>query len=277
MNTKMLKGSAIAVVSVAIIGAVFTAYSQLATNVPPDLSADQLQALVIEDFESGSEWTITSEPKKFNASQQGRQNVDKKEPVIYLEAKVIDGSPSDLKVEEWSQTEKGKEKTKVLGVNFEFRYSGYNSVHITPPKPIKLPGRARALSIWAHGRGNNYSLEAWVKDYTGAVHILKFGPMDFVGWKPLKVDIPVFIPQSMESYPQTKQITIERFVIRADPRETVRNTYFFFDQLKVLTETYEVNFDGQKLEESFQSYQDERQSEGNTSSGTSGSGAGAGQ
>lgn len=261
MNKMTRKGSLLLILVVAIIGGAVSAYSQLISNVPPDLSADQLQALVIEDFESSAAWSVLSDPKKFNAGQQGRQNADKKDPVLYLETKIVDGSPSDLKVEEWSQTDKGKEKTKVLGVNFEFRYSGHNSVHLIPPKPIKLPGRARALSIWVHGRGNDYDLEVWVKDYTGATHILKFGSMNYVGWKPLKVEIPLFIPQSLESYPQTKQITIERFVIRADPRERVRNTFFFFDQLKVLTETYEVNFDGQKLEESFQSFQDERRVE----------------
>ena len=71
----------------------------------------------------------------------------------------------------------------------------------------------------------------------------------------MKVFIPASIPQSYESYPQTRVTKITRFVLRAQDSasgaELIENTYFFFDQLKVLTDTYEVNFDGSDLHRAF--------------------------
>ncbi len=245
----------------ALVAAVFIqpVYSEIVTNVPADISADKLEALVVEDFEQSPEWTVETTPKKYE------EGGEEKDPVPTLEIKVIDGAPSSLRPEAWQADDKGTEKTKVLGVNFEFKYPGYNSVHIVPPAPIELPGRAEGLSVWVHGRGNNYYLETWIEDYNGDVHILKFGSVNFVGWKPLKVDIPAFIPQAVDSYPQTKILKVNKFVLRSDPSERVRNTFFFFDQIKVLTQTYEVNFDGAGLEDEFESSRD---AEGSRPSGT---------
>jgi hypothetical protein len=251
-NFKILKVAAISIVSLLLI--LQQASAQLITNVPPDISAEEIEALVVEDFEQSPEWEVKTEPKEVDGDEE-------KNPVPVLEMKVVDGSPSDLREEPWQADNKGTQKTKVLGVNFQFKYPGYNSVHIIPSEPIQLPGRAKGVSLWVHGRGNNYYLETWIKDYNGNVHVLKFGSVNFVGWKPLSVEIPAFIPQSVDSYPQTKILTIERFVLRADPSEDVRNTFFFFDQVKVLTQTYEVNFDGIGLEESFES---SRNTEGST-------------
>jgi hypothetical protein len=243
-------------VKVAIIVCLFSifgivgenAYSEIITNVPPDISAEEIRAIVVEDFESGKLWTIKSEPKQFN----GPGTKKRRNPVPILEAKVIDGAPSDLVVEQWTANKRGMQKTKCLGVHFKFRYPGHNSVHLIPPEPIRSPGRTQGLSLWVHGRGKAYALEAWVKDYKGNTHIIKFGTVNFVGWKPLKAYIPPFVPQEIESYPQTKTIVIERFVLRADPSEDTEEVFFFFDQIKVLSETFEVNFDGQGLEKAFE-------------------------
>ena len=77
-----------------------------------------------------------------------------------------------------------------------------------------------------------------------------------MGWRPLKVEIPVSVPQKFESFPQTRVTKITRFVLRADPaaqrEELMETAYFFFDQIKVLTDTYEVNFDGNELHKVFE-------------------------
>ncbi len=244
------------------------AETKLITNVPPDISSNELKAVVIEDFENATDWVVESTPRK---------NPDpKKDPVPELTLKFIDGAPSDLRPEVWSADKKGMEKKRCLGLNFRFRYPGYNSIHVLPPpevmwsdpsKPvmtfdyrlgkevqeraIQIPGRVKGLSIWVHGRGNDFYLETWVKDWKGEVHILKFGSINFVGWQPLKVFVPPYIPQSIQSYPQTKVLKIVRFVIRSTPETSTEEMYVFLDQLKVLTETFEVNFDGQKLHEAF--------------------------
>ena len=245
-----------------------TANSKIITNVPPDISSKELRAVVIEDFETTSQWTIESVPKK---------NPDpKKDPVPALELKYIDGGPADLKTERWSADKKGMEKKKILGAHFRFKYTGYNSVHIIPPpevqwddptrkietydsrlgkyvqeNAIQIPGQSKGISLWIHGRGDDYYLECWVKDWHGEVHILKFGSINFVGWKPLMVEIPPYIPQEVETYPQTKLLKIVRFVIRSSPDALAQDTYIFLDQIKALTEVYEVAFDGQELDKAF--------------------------
>ena len=114
--------------------------------------------------------------------------------------------------------------------------------------------------MWVQGRGQDYNLEAWVKDFKGDVHIIKFGSVNFVGWQPLKAIIPKYIPQDTDSYPQTRTLVLERLVLRATPKASTDNTFFFFDQIKVLTETFEVNFDGMGLEKSFDSMKESGES-----------------
>ncbi len=244
------------------------AYSKILTNVPADLSSKELRAVVVEDFETPGEWTIETTPKK---------NPDpKKDPVPFLDLKFIDGGPSDMQTEKWSADKKGMEKKKILGVHFRFKYPGYNRVDLIPPpevqwddptkkvttydprtgkytqeNAIQLPGQAKGLSIWVHGRGNDYYLEAWVKDWKGEVHILKFGSLNYVGWKPLRTEIPPYIPQEVETYPQTKLLKVVRLVVRAAPDATTEDSFLFFDQLKVLTDVFEVSFDGMDLDKAF--------------------------
>ncbi|MFH0975764.1 MAG: flagellar filament outer layer protein FlaA [Spirochaetota bacterium] len=245
-----------------------TANSKVITNVPADISSKELRAVVVEDFETPAEYTLETVPKK---------NTDpKRDPVPTLQLKYIDSGPADLKAEKWSADKKGMEKKKVLGVHFRFKYPGYNRVDIIPPlevqwddpsrkittydsrtgkyiqeNAIQLPGQARGLSMWVHGRGDDYYLDCWVKDWKGEVHILKFGSLNYVGWKPLMAEIPRYIPQEVETYPQTKLLKVIRFVIRSTPDAAAQDTYIFFDQLKVLTDIYEVNFDGQELDKAF--------------------------
>lgn len=240
------------------------AQSRIVTNVQPDISAEQYNALVVEDFETQADWVVESVPKKHQDP--------KKDPVPILELKYVDGGPADLIPEKWSPLNKGLDKKKCLGLYFKFKYPGFNSVHLLPPpevqwddpakkvltydsragqevqeRAIQLPGRAKAVSVWVHARGNNYDLEVWVKDYKGDVHILKMGSLNFVGWRPMKAYIPEYVPQETNSYPQTRVTKIVRFVIRAKPEAGNEDVFLFFDQLKVLTDTFEVNFDGQNL------------------------------
>jgi hypothetical protein len=179
-----------------------------------------------------------------------------------------------MAIEEWSLTDQGKKKEKILGVKFKFRYPGYNSVHILAPKEVdwkskkpvlrynpatrkdeqerglQLPGQAKAISLWVHGRGNPYDLEVWLKDYRGDTHVLKFGTVNFVGWRPLKVYLPKSIPQSYESFTNVgylnNRICSEKQGLKSHA-EGYCDTYFFFDQIKRAECTYEVIFDGQKL------------------------------
>ncbi len=254
------------------------AYPRVVTNVNPDISAEQMKAFVIEDFEdpskaepsdgSGDGWRLTATPPVLKDPNKKDKN-----PVPILEQKIIPGRPSDMRPDEWSHNKLGIKNNemdrvqKIYGLHFKFRYPGYNSVHIEPPvnpqltpadeqgkkvRGIILPGRSKGVSMWVHSRGHPYHLECWIEDYQNRVYILKMGKTDFVGWRPMKAYIPISIPQEVDTFPQTKFIKIVRFVLRADPNASVKDeVYMFFDQLKVLTDDFEVNFDGQELDKLF--------------------------
>jgi len=276
--------------------------SKIVTNVPADLSGEELKAIVIEDFANSKisanadddGWLLTSNPKQYTKAKD-EDTLKKKNPVMTLELKLIDGGPNDLRVEDkTSPTGLGMEKKKMLGLHFRFRYPGENSISIEPPKEVdwkertpvltydqamrtdvqerglQLPGRAKAVSIWVHGRGFPYTLELWIKDFKGDVHILEKQSVNYVGWKPLIFKLPENMPQSSDTYPVTRTSKLVRLVLREVTngsgeltRTSSRNSsdvYMFFDQLKVLTDTYEVYFDGQDLHKAFEG--------GNTNTGS---------
>jgi len=269
-------------------------YSRIETNVPADLSGEETRAIVVEDFENSKiaanteddGWFISSNPKVYTKAKD-EETLKKKNPVMALDLKYVDGGPNDMKVEDqFSITGLGKEKKKILGLKFRFRYPGSNVVTIEAPKEVdwkdrtavmtydqalrtdvqerglQIPGRAKAISLWVHGRGFPYTLELWVKDFKGDVHILEKQSINFVGWRPMIFDIPQNLPQSSDSYPVTRTAKLVRLVIREvtsvsgeHSRTSARNAsdvYVFFDQIKVLTDTYEVFFDGQDMHKAFE-------------------------
>ncbi len=246
MINKKVKIS-IAVIAATILAA--TSLVSLETAIGDDVDAMELRSIIVEGWEN-EPWIATTDPSA---------------PVGKIESKIIPGVPENLKFDENNKNS--------YGIRFSFVYpSPTNKVVITPPdskyatrttgvldeetqEPIeyripgvKLPGKVRAVSVWVLGRGNEYNLEGWIEDWRGDTHIYQFGSVDFIGWRPLTITIPNNVPQDVSSFPQTKTLVFKKFVLRATSKTSAEKVVLFFDSLKVLTDMYDVYFDGADMD-----------------------------
>lgn len=146
---------------------------------------------------------------------------------------------------------------KSLGIWGRFDRKGFNWIDVYPVKEgsgedapaseIPIPGRVQMLDMWVWGANFNYYLEAYVRDFKGVVHIINMGDLNFQGWRNLKINIPSNIPQSKRTLPLRQGLTLVKFRVWTRPVERVDNFQVYFNQIKVLTDTFETLFDGDEL------------------------------
>lgn len=143
------------------------------------------------------------------------------------------------------------------GILGSFTRTGYNNIEIIPgegqgdewkAEPLMLPGKIEYIDLWVWGSNYNYTLDLIVKDYRGIDHIIEMGSIKHIGWKHLYVKIPTNIPQTKEKLPMFQGLKLTKLVIRTDPKEKVDRFAIYFDQLKVITDTYNSSFDGDDLD-----------------------------
>jgi len=238
--------------------------AKVQTVIGDDVGSDEFVTIVLEPWETANQvWPAIAKPELGET---------------YATTQIIKGSPRDL-VRPWH-----KQDTNVLALAFHFVFPGFNEVTLEPPRPqampktcpgpksdlycveritqevdsngntlknvvygLEIPGIARKVSIWVCGRGNEYDLEGWIMDWKGNTQIYQFGSVDFIGWRPMTISIPENVPQDVDSYPQSKTLVFQKLVIRSTPKTSGEKVYLFLDELKVLTNVFEVNFDGVML------------------------------
>jgi hypothetical protein len=163
------------------------------------------------------------------------------------------------------------EPIKSLGIWGKFKRMGYNWIDIYPtlksegedaePFEIPITGRVRYLDMWVWGSNLNFYVEAFLRDQQGVIHTIYLGNIGYQGWKNLRAMVPTSIPQRRRILPDADEVAFissaqdrsriylkfVKFRIWTTPREAVGNFYIYFDQFKVLTDTFESFWDGDEL------------------------------
>jgi hypothetical protein len=136
----------------------------------------------------------------------------------------------------------GTENDFVLGVKVAFNHRGYNYFVMAPPRPIKIPGITKALSMWVCGRSYKHRLYLHILDYKGEKRVLDMGRLDFVGWKELTIAIPATIEQDNFNSTEWRGISFTGMSIETDPMESYGVYYVYFDELRAVTDIYSEEY-----------------------------------
>jgi hypothetical protein len=226
-----------------------------------DENTVNLQSVVLKTFDATEEnfdqWVVIGSRFSAPAPEEGQ------EP--YPRIKFFNNWPISLH----GTNPKEKENLRVLGVAMMFTRQEYNWVDIVPgtketvdgklivkPTEIPMPGRVKQIDMWVWSPNMNYYIEAYVRDYTGIVHTIPLGELNYVGWRNLTANIPTGIPQSKKYLPYREGLTFVKFRIWARPAEVAAlpsstgeasPITFYFDQIKIMTDTFETLFDGDDL------------------------------
>jgi hypothetical protein len=211
------------------------------------------EAIVLDTFDGNSahEWTIGSKTYQYDFTWKvdASKFATKSDEDQWPKLTYVPSWPMAL----FGTNREGKD-LKSLGIWGKFDRRGYNWVDVYPvsgdsdePFEIPIPGRISYLDMWVWGANLNYYVEAYFRDYQGVVHNIYLGAIGHTGWKNMRVHIPTNIRQSKRVLPRLAGLTFIKFRIWTTPLERVDNFYVYFDQFKVLTDTFESLFDGDEL------------------------------
>jgi len=215
-----------------------------------------LTSIVLEDFNDVAEhnWIEGNSERKFNFSwgvdwsQFGRGiQLGESEFAEEVELTYVNAWPLSL-----LGFQPPQEKGKSLGIRGSFRRPGHNWIDIYPvadnkPFEVPMPGRIQRMEVWVWGSNLNYTLQAYVRDNGGKVHILDFGSINHTGWKSMALDLPVYISQTRRVLPSFARLHFIKFRVWTQPTEKFSEFYVYFNQFKVVTDVFDSRFDGDDL------------------------------
>ena len=245
--------------AVRLVVFLFFMLSLMAFSAFGDENTTDFLSIIMEDFtgETAHQWTFGG--RVYSYDYEWAVDASK------FATKIDDESyPKLTTVEAWPMALFGINKAqldlKSLGIWGKFDRRGYNWIDVYPavpgtggngedPEPfeIPIPGRLQYLDMWVWGSNMNLYMEAYVRDYNGVVHCLYMGDLAYQGWRNLRVRIPNNIMQSKRVLPRLAGLSFVKFRIWTTPVERVDNFYVYFNQLKILTDTFESLFDGDDL------------------------------
>nr|AGS54371.1 putative flagellar filament outer layer protein FlaA [uncultured bacterium contig00015] len=211
-----------------------------------DTVTSSLEAKILESFNG-------DEDAKYLWKAEASRFASKVDSVTYPVLKFIDASPAAVY---GYNRPSDAPPVRSLGINGKFDRNGYNWIDIYPvladdpdslPAEIHVPGRVRNLDLWVWGSNYKYYIEVFLRDYRGVIHTLRLGDISYQGWRNLNVNIPSNIIQARRTLPSYAGLTFVKFRIWTQPTERVDDFYIYFKNLKILTDTFETQFDGNDL------------------------------
>ena len=132
----------------------------------------------------------------------------------------------------------GTKNVYTLGVKVMFNQRGYARYTVAPPKPIKVPGITKALTVWVTGRNFKHRLFVHIYDYKGSLMVLDMGLLDFSGWRKRFIPIPTRIEQDNYHNTEWRGISIAGFSVETDPAESYGVLYMYLDELRAISDIY---------------------------------------
>ncbi|MGP1443917.1 flagellar filament outer layer protein FlaA [Treponema sp.] len=136
---------------------------------------------------------------------------------------------------------------KVYGAKISYYRRGYNSFEIYAVKPIPVEGITKTVSVWVVGRSYPHVLKLILEDYMGKRFELYVGKLNHAGWKLMTVAVPpqnaagTGIVQKDYHYGTSMGLKVVGFRIECNPWEAYGNYYIYFDDLRAVTDLYEVD------------------------------------
>jgi hypothetical protein len=214
------------------------AYAQDAAQDDGGNNKSQLEDVLLNDFEDAEDW------RAFSTSPLGDTKIKK---VVQIGSIEDVYNPNELTDEEAGRFKEGE--NHILGVKTYFVDRGFDRVEVKPPHEYIISGTGRQLSVWVLGRQFRHTLYAKLRDYRGKVHKLRFGRLDFFGWRKLTMTIPGWLPQSTRYALLDKNLHFVSLFTVSDEKEVPGTFYFYVDDLRMKVDTSEANYPGSQIKD----------------------------
>ncbi len=199
------------------------------TKVGVDTAIQRIKEVSVDKFETEGTWYT-----KMSADEG------------VIKCRLFDGNPKNKKaIPDEENLEIPDEK--VLGVKVSFYRRGHNSFEILATKALPVEGIAKTASLWVVGRSFPHTMKLLVEDYWGRQFEIYMGKLNHSGWKLMTVAIPPQgasgrgIIQKDYHYGTSMGLKIAGFRVDCDPVEAYGHYYIYFDDLRVVSDLYEVD------------------------------------
>ncbi len=199
------------------------------TKVGVDTATQKIKEVSVEKFETEGTWFV-----KMSADEG------------VIKCRLFDGNPKEKK-EIPDEKDLQLQDNKVLGVKVSYYRRGHSSFEVRPVKALPVEGIAKTASVWVIGRSFPHVMNLLVEDFWGHQFEIYVGKLNHSGWKLMTVAIPPQgasgqgIIQKDYHYGTSMGLKIVGFRIDCDPAEAYGHYYIYFDDLRVVSDLYEVD------------------------------------